>query len=336
MSSAHIGQEEKDNGITDRRTTSGYHYSGDNRVYQDGSSRTVHRTKVRFVKLIDVIMVSIPFILAWVLYFSHKVYLSDFYRKGNWLVMALFVVIYYLLSHLYSGYSIHISRISEIVYSQSLGALLADGIMFIIMWLLIRHVPNIPVLLLVFGAQFVLIMLWAKMAHSWYFGNNPPVPTVIIYEELEGVENLISYYGLNSHFKIVKKVNIKDFYGEGWYSLPREERYRRERILIPELLQDAEDDVRTVEYIKNYLPQELKERFTDDLLYYLLDVLVEYYADSGILDAQPDAEGYIDIDVEEVANHLARQARKDQMGDFAPDDLRWVVEGEMEYAESLE
>jgi hypothetical protein len=103
-----------------------------------------------------------------------------------------------------------------------------------------------------------------------------------------------------------------------------------------ELLQDAEDDVRTVEYIKNYLPQELKERFTDDLLYYLLDVLVEYYADSGILDAQPDAEGYIDIDVEEVANHLARQARKDQMGDFAPDDLRWVVEGEMEYAESLE
>ena len=103
-----------------------------------------------------------------------------------------------------------------------------------------------------------------------------------------------------------------------------------------ELLQDAEDDVRTVEYIKNYLPQELKERFTDDLLYYLLDVLVEYYADSGILDAQPDAEGYIDIDVEEVANPLARQARKDQMGDFAPDDLRWVVEGEMEYAESLE
>lgn len=103
-----------------------------------------------------------------------------------------------------------------------------------------------------------------------------------------------------------------------------------------ELLQDAEDDVRTVEYIKNYLPQELKERFTDDLLYYLLDVLVEYYVDSGILDAQPDAEGYIDIDVEEVANHLARQARKDQMGDFAPDDLRWVVEGEMEYAESLE
>ena len=103
-----------------------------------------------------------------------------------------------------------------------------------------------------------------------------------------------------------------------------------------ELLKDAEDDVRTVEFIKNYLPQEVKERFTDDDLYYLLDVIVEYYADSGILDAEPDKDGYIDIDIEAIADYLARQARKDNIGEFSPEDLRWVVEGEMEYAEQQE
>lgn len=103
-----------------------------------------------------------------------------------------------------------------------------------------------------------------------------------------------------------------------------------------QLLQDAEDDRRTVEYIKNYLPQDVKQKFSDDDLYYLLDVLVEYYADSGILETEPDAEGYIDIDIESIAAHLARQATKDKMGPFDPEDLRWVVEGEMEYAESLE
>ena len=90
-----------------------------------------------------------------------------------------------------------------------------------------------------------------------------------------------------------------------------------------ELLQDAEDDRLTVEFIKNYLPQELKEKFSDEQLYYLLDVLVEYYAESGILEAEPDKDGYIDIDVEQIAEHLAQQARKDQMGDFSPEDLRW-------------
>ena len=103
-----------------------------------------------------------------------------------------------------------------------------------------------------------------------------------------------------------------------------------------ELLQDAEDDRLTVEFIKNYLPQDLKETFTDEQLYYLLDVLIEYYTDSGILDAEPDKDGYIDIDIEAIAEHLAQQARKDQMGDFSPEDLRWVVEGEMEYAEQQE
>ncbi|MCF0198057.1 MAG: hypothetical protein HUK02_01865 [Bacteroidaceae bacterium] len=101
-----------------------------------------------------------------------------------------------------------------------------------------------------------------------------------------------------------------------------------------ELLLDAEDDARTVAYIRAYLPQELKEKFSDDELYYFLDVIIDYYAQSGVLDAEPDADGYIDIDVEAIAAHLAKQAKKDNMGDFSVEDLRWIVEGEMEYAES--
>ena len=41
-----------------------------------------------------------------------------------------------------------------------------------------------------------------------------------------------------------------------------------------ELLQDAEDDARAIEFIQNYLPQELKEKFTEDELYYFLDAFV--------------------------------------------------------------
>ena len=89
------------------QNTSSYNYSGDNRKYGDGRGRTAHRVIVRFVKLLDVIMVSIPFILAWALYYSHKVYRVDFYRKGNWLVIALFVIVYYMFSHLYQGYTVY-------------------------------------------------------------------------------------------------------------------------------------------------------------------------------------------------------------------------------------
>ena len=205
-----------------------YDYSGSRKLYQDGRGRTEHRTIIRLVKLLDVIAVSIPFCVAWMAYYSDMVYQKGFYRRGNWAVMGLFTVLYYLLAHLYSGFTIHISRISEIIYAQTLGALIADGIMYIIMWLLIRHLPSISVLLLVLVAQICIIITWAELAHTWYFENNPPIPTAVIYDELEGVEKLVSHYGLDKHFKVVRKVSIRELQGEDWNSLTWEEKDKRE------------------------------------------------------------------------------------------------------------
>lgn len=101
--------------------------------------------------------------------------------------------------------------------------------------------------------------------------------------------------------------------------------------LEEELMQDAEEDARIVEYIKNYLPSELKETFDDDDLYYFLDVIVEYYANSGVLDADPDKDGYVDIDLDKVVDYVVKQAKKDKVGDFSPEDVLFVVQGEMEY-----
>jgi len=100
-----------------------------------------------------------------------------------------------------------------------------------------------------------------------------------------------------------------------------------------QLLQDAEDDRRTVEFIKAYLPQEVKEKLTDDDLYYFLDVLGEYYVE--FIDASGDQEE-VDIDVEAVAAYLAKQAQKDGVGTFDAEDLRWVVDAELEYGETME
>ena len=104
---------------------------------------------------------------------------------------------------------------------------------------------------------------------------------------------------------------------------------------VDEFLQDDLDDEKTIEFIKNYLPQDLKETFSDDELYYFLDVIDEYYVESGILDAQPDKDGYIDIDLEKIVDYIIKEARKDEMGEYDPEELLFVVQGEMEYTDSL-
>ena len=100
------------------------------------------------------------------------------------------------------------------------------------------------------------------------------------------------------------------------------------------LLED-EDDEKTIEFIKNYLPQDMKEAFSDDDLYYILDLIVDYYTTSGCLDAQPDDEGYINIDQDEIVNYIVKESAKDGMGPFDTDAIFFVVQGEMEYGNQL-
>ena len=103
-----------------------------------------------------------------------------------------------------------------------------------------------------------------------------------------------------------------------------------------DFLLDAEDDAKAVEYIKSYLPQDLKEKFSDDDLYYIMDVIAEYYTSSECLEAEPDEEGYIDVDLDAVVDYVVKAAAKEGMGPYQAEDVFFVVQGEMEYGESLE
>ena len=102
-----------------------------------------------------------------------------------------------------------------------------------------------------------------------------------------------------------------------------------------EFLSADVDDEKTIEFIRNYLPQELKEKFSDDELCYFMDLIDEYYYESGILDAQPDKEGYIVIDLEDIVSYIVREAKKDEVGEYLPEEILFVVQGEMEYGNSL-
>ena len=92
-------------------------------------------------------------------------------------------------------------------------------------------------------------------------------------------------------------------------------------------MEDLEDE-KTIAYIRERLPQDLKEKFSDDEFYFFLDTIYDYYDKSGILDS--DSE-YVDIDINAIAEFIAKEAKKCKVGDYNPDDLYFVVEGELAY-----
>ena len=99
-----------------------------------------------------------------------------------------------------------------------------------------------------------------------------------------------------------------------------------------EILRGAEEDAKEVAFIKNYMGVENRELFTDEDIYYCLDVLLEYL---DKLSEKADEDGFIDIDTEEIANHIQKKAKKEGMGPYDLDALVLLIYAELDYNEQL-
>ncbi|MBR6203020.1 MAG: hypothetical protein IKQ62_08450 [Bacteroidaceae bacterium] len=99
-----------------------------------------------------------------------------------------------------------------------------------------------------------------------------------------------------------------------------------------EILRGAADDAKEVAFIQNYMGVENRELFSEEDIYYCLDVLLEYL---DKLNDNADEEGYIDIDTEEIAKHIQKKAKKEGMGPYELDALILLIDAELEYNEQL-
>lgn len=168
-----------------------------------------HDGLLRLVKISNVFLMTIPFAMAWMWYYAERTD-SPYFAKGNYLVIAIFFALYVTYSHIYDGFLISLCKVSEIIYSQSLAAFIANALMYVITWLLTKHLPAVWPLLLAFAMQILISSIWTLCANSWYFLAFPPIKTIIVYDEREGVDELVKEYGLDGKFAVQKVINIDE------------------------------------------------------------------------------------------------------------------------------
>lgn len=165
-------------------------------------TRFKHDLILRIIKIMDAVLVTVPFALCWYLYYAKHI-ASPFYAKGDYLVVALFFVLFIIFGRVYDAFLMSMQRISEIVYAQFLAVAVSDFIMYIVIWLLSKHLPNILPGVAALIGQVVLAAVWAYNAHHTYFKIFPPQATAVIYDTRQGMEKLIGKYGLDSKYKVV-------------------------------------------------------------------------------------------------------------------------------------
>ena len=163
---------------------------------------------LRLLKLFNVLLITIPFAWGWFNYYAPHMALP-FYDRGNWVVVALYAVLYMIFGRVYGGFWISLNRISESVYSQALAVMMTSGIMYVVTVLLERQLPNIWPVIAAFAVQLVLSGLWSMAAHVAYYMLFPATKTIIVYDERQGMEKLIQDYGFEKKFTVIKTLTVE-------------------------------------------------------------------------------------------------------------------------------
>lgn len=185
------------------------------RHYQNGNRKAERRALQRLIKLLDIMLVVVPFAVCWYGYYLQRM-VDPLNMRENWLILLLFAFLYYSLAHLYSGFMIHLSKISELIYAQTLAMLITNVFMFLVVVLLNHGVPAVWPYLISVVLEFGIIVAWCYSAHQWYFKKFKPKRTVVIWEDREGLEALVESYGMDKHFNIISTPNATNCLSHGF------------------------------------------------------------------------------------------------------------------------
>lgn len=94
------------------------------------------------------------------------------------------------------------------------------------------------------------------------------------------------------------------------------------------------DDEKSLQFIREYLPKELDEKFSDNEIYYAVELLYKYKGFGTRDEEYNEVENYI-LDEEVLVEYVAAQAKTERGLLFIPSEVIHILRGELMYDQSI-
>ena len=161
------------------------------------------------VKMLNIILLIIPFIVCWKTYYESRT-VTVGSKQVTVLVWLTFFALCYWFCQRLDCFRVSILQIRDVIFGQIIAITATDIIMYILIWMLSIHMPNVLPGLVTLLVQCIISCFGAVVMHQNYFNNHNPLKTVVIYDERIGMENLIHTYGLQKRFEILNTYAIEE------------------------------------------------------------------------------------------------------------------------------
>ena len=96
------------------------------------------------------------------------------------------------------------------------------------------------------------------------------------------------------------------------------------------------DENDAIAFIRNYVPNAIKNKYSDDDILLLIDTMFDYFEKGDEDEILYDDDVVDENNINEIVNYVKKNLRKDPDNQIEVEDIKYLVEGELEYENTLE
>lgn len=160
-----------------------YNIEGD---YMHSKLLNFKRTILLLIRASNLAVLTAIFAYVWYSFYSNPLLVGaaiEFYKKGHWLVIAVYALLLVVFTQLNGGYKVGDYRISEMIYSNFISIFFINIIYYLIFGLIWRGFPDPLWMIIAAFVQFGYVFCWCIFSNKLYFKLFKAREVIYLYED---------------------------------------------------------------------------------------------------------------------------------------------------------
>ncbi|MDO5015061.1 MAG: sugar transferase [Clostridia bacterium] len=164
----------------------------------------------RFLLFISSSMLILFIVAAFYFIWSENYTENPFYQRGDYLIAAVYGIIAIIFIKMYDGFEIGYLKMPDIIFSQSLGILGADILLYLITCLVLKDIaPILPIVKLII-VDVAIIVAWTLVCDYLYIKVFKPKKLLIVYAYHNATDLITKMIERPDQYDICEAVNINE------------------------------------------------------------------------------------------------------------------------------
>ena len=180
------------------------------------SEKVMNRKRKRYKRLIKIgaavillFMLTGIFGYVWYKYYSDVIVLP-FYRRGNWVLIAIYCMLTTLFFRVYGGFRIGYLKSTDMLYSQFLSMIFVNVVTFFLISLIGRHFMDSTPVVVMTAVDLGVIALWTAASNKMFLLIYPPRKLIILYGSHQAADIVIKMSERVDKYMICESINFSE------------------------------------------------------------------------------------------------------------------------------